>query len=121
MQTLLLSRRSALKAAFACLALLIFLVPTARAGHDHPHISVIMVDYMGFQKESEVYMMEVKETYEGKAYYYHLAFDSAKAQGFKGHEGETVEISLSADGKTWARARLHDHPAVDITSKTASR
>jgi len=115
------SRRSALKAVFACLAFLIFSVPAVRAGHDHKHITVTLIDYLGFQKKSEHYVIEVKEVFKGKVYYYHLSFTSAKARGFKGHEGESMEISLSNDGRTWARARLHGHKTVPIHSKVLSR
>lgn len=93
----------------------------ALAAHDHPHVAVTLIDYQGFLSDSEHFVMEVKEVYDGKSYYYFLHFTDPAAKGFKGHEGEKVEISISEDGKTWERARLHDHATVNIHSKVQSR
>ena len=101
--------------------LIVSSVCPALAGHDHGHISVTLIDYQGYDRDSEHYVMEVKEVYDGKSYYYFLHFTDPKAKGFKGHEGEKVEVSLTDDGKSWARVRLHGHATVNIHSKVASR
>ncbi len=91
--------------------LAVFISP-AKAAHDHDHIYVTIVDYLGYQKENEHYVVKVKRVVEGEAYYYYLHFVDDAAKYLKGHEGERLQISL--DGKTWARAALEGHPVVKI-------
>lgn len=106
-----LTRRQLVKALTMAIMLAVFISP-AKAEHDHDHIYVTIVDYLGYQKEAEDYVVKVKRVVDGEAYYYYLHFLDDAVKYLRGHEGERLQISL--DGKTWARAALGKHPVVKI-------
>lgn len=58
------------------LAMFAFIValglPAAFAGHDHDHIYVTMVEYLGYDRSSEHYMIKVRRsTQDGSVFYGH--------------------------------------------------
>lgn len=91
------------------LAVLGFFSPIAvRAAHDHDHIDVTMVDYLGYDRSSEHYMIKVKRVVEGEARYSILHFLS-NVSSLRGHEGERMQVSLSDDGRTWTKLSFGRH------------
>ena len=109
-----LSRRLLLKNIAAILLLGCALAGPLRAEHDHDHIYVTIVDYLGYQRSSEHYVIKVKRSVDGEAYYYFLHFTDDAVRYLKGHDGERLQISLSSDGRSWLRAWLPDHPVIKI-------
>ena len=96
-------------ALFRLLALLSFLAPiAARAAHDHEHVYVTMVEYVGYDRDSQHYIIKVKRVVEGEARYYYLHF-LGNASSLRGHEGERMQVSLSGDGGAWARLSFGNH------------
>ncbi len=98
-----------LAALVGLLAMLGVFRPTAaQAEHDHDHIYVTMVDYVGYDKSAEHYIIKVKRVVEGEAFYYFLHF-LGNVSSLRGHEGERMQISLAGDAGTWARLSFGDH------------
>ena len=118
MKTLSLTLRQFVKTLAMAVMLAVFISP-AKAAHDHDHIYVTIVDYLGYQKEAEAYLIKVKRVVDGEAYYYYLHFMDDAVKYLKGHEGERLQISL--EGKTWARAALGKHPVVKIHQREEAK
>ena len=98
-----------LAALVGLLSLLGVLRPTAaHAAHDHDHFYVTMVEYAGYDRNSEHYIIKVKRVVDGEASYYFLHF-LGNVSSLRGHEGERMQISLAGDGGAWARLSFGDH------------
>lgn len=94
----------------------VFRPTVAQAGHDHDHISVTMVEYIGYNRESEHYIIKVKRVVEGEPFYYFLHFIGDVSK-LRGHEGERMQISLTENGGVWARLSFGDHGTWKIHSR----
>tara|TARA_R110002049_G_scaffold66647_3_gene173897 strand:- start:121 stop:498 length:378 start_codon:yes stop_codon:yes gene_type:complete len=85
----------------------LFLTPDARADHDHPHIYVTLVDYLGHDASSGDHTVKVA-THEGDHHHeYILHFHTEAVGRLRGHNGEKLQISLSEDGQRWERLTLN--------------
>lgn len=85
------------------------------AAHDHDHIYVTMVEYLGFQRESEHFIIKVKRFVDSQPMYYYLHF-LGDISSLRGHEGERMQISLGQDGE-WARLSFRRHGTWPIHSR----
>ena len=109
-------------AAFVCLlsVLGVFRPTSAHAEHDHDHIYVTMVEYVGYDRDSEHYIIKVRRLVEGEAFYYYLHF-LGRISSLRGHEGERMQISLTGDGREWARLSFGDHGTWKIHARERAR
>jgi hypothetical protein len=89
--------------------------PSGFAGHDHDHIYVRMVEYVGFNRESEHFIIKVKRFVDQEPVYYYLHF-LEDISSLRNHEGEQMQISLADDGK-WARLSFRRHGTWRIYSR----
>ncbi|MDI1310531.1 hypothetical protein [Prosthecobacter sp.] len=118
------TRRTTLKRliALACLLGVSYLMlPTpVQAAHDHDHFNVTMVAYVGYQRDSQHYIIKVKDvTKDGAAFYFlHFLQD---ASSLRGHEGEQMQISLSKDGTRWDRFSFGRHGTWNIHEREMAK
>ena len=92
----------------------------AQHDHDHDHIYVTMVEYAGYDRNSEHYIIKVKRVVDGEASYYFLHF-LGNVSSLRGHEGERMQISLTGDGGEWARLSFGDHGTWKIHARERAR
>lgn len=92
--------------------------PSGFAAHDHDHIDVRMVEYLGFDRQSRHYIIKVERLDDDQSGYDYLHF-LRNVSSLRGHEGERMQISLGDDG-TWRRLssrhgtwRIHSHESGD--------
>lgn len=85
------------------------------AAHDHDHIYVTMVEYIGFNRDSEHFVIKVKRSVDDQPVYYYLHFTS-DISSLRNHEGERMQISLGDDGN-WARLSFRRHGTWRIHSR----
>ena len=101
--------------AFTFLGLGLIGSPSGFAAHDHDHIYVTMVEYLGFNRESEHFIIKVKRFVDGEPVYYYLHF-LGDISSLRNHEGERMQISLGNDGE-WARLSFRRHGTWRIHSR----
>lgn len=89
--------------------------PPLLAAHSHDHIYVTMVEYLGFQRDSEHFVIKVRRNVDDGPIYYHLHF-TGDISSLRNHEGERMQISLDGDGN-WARLSFRRHGTWRIHSK----
>ena len=70
-----------------------FTATPARAAHDHDHIYVTMVEYLGYDRSSEHYMIKVRTARGGVSILHFLS----NVTSLRGHNGERMQISLGDD------------------------
>lgn len=95
------------------------LSPPAGAAHDHDHIYVRLVDYVGYDRASKHYIIKVERLDDSGSGYDYLHFLS-DVSSLRGHEGERMQISIGDDGR-WRRLsfgrhgtwRIHSHESGD--------
>lgn len=101
----------------SCIVALIFFSPSRSfAGHDHDHIYVTMIQYVGFDQATEHFVIKVKRSVDDQAIYYYLHF-LGDISSLRGHEGQRMQISLAGDGTTWARLSFGQHGTWNILSR----
>lgn len=84
----------------------------SKAAHDHDHIYVKMVEYMGHD-EAGLHMVKVNHYYDNRSHYI-IVYLSKNAASLRGHQGDSLQISFSSDGKNWARLTLKRHGTWNI-------
>ena len=89
--------------------------PPLLGAHDHDHIYVTMVEYLGFQRDNEHFVIKVKRNVDDGPVYYYLHF-TADISSLRSHEGERMQISLGPDGE-WARLTFRRHGTWRIHSR----
>ena len=93
--------------------------PPAAAAHDHDHIYVRLVEYVGYDRASKHYIIKVERLDDSGSGYDYLHFLS-DVSSLRGHEGERMQISIGDDGR-WRRLsfgrhgtwRIHSHESGD--------
>lgn len=109
-------------AVMACLiGVSCLMLPTpVQAAHDHEHFYVTMVAYVGYERDSQHYIIKVKDVTQDGAAFYFLHF-LGDASSLRGHEGEQMQISLSKDGTRWERLSFKGHGTWDIHLKEMAK
>ena len=91
-----------------------------QAAHDHEHFFVTMVDYVGYNRDNQHYIIKVKDVTESGTVFYFLHF-LGDASSLRGHEGERMQISLSKDGTRWERLSFGHHGTWNIHERETAR
>lgn len=75
-----------------------------------------MVEYVGFDRNTEHFVIKVKCNVDDGPVYYFLHF-LGDISSLRGHEGERMQISLAGDGSDWARLSFGRHGTWRIHSR----